>query len=90
VDFTDLPRLDEGEFLNDQLIDFYLLYLFDQTKDKKALSDKVYIFNTHFFSTLTRKVPGQKSSINYSAVARWTSKEDLFRYDYIVVPINQE
>ncbi|KAF2689022.1 cysteine proteinase, partial [Lentithecium fluviatile CBS 122367] len=52
--------------------------------------DKVYIFNTHFFSTLTRRVPGQKGSINYSAVARWTSKDDLFGYDYIVVPINQD
>jgi sentrin-specific protease 7 len=90
VDFADLPRLDEGEFLNDQLIDFYLLYLFNQMRHLRNLSDKVYIFNTHFFSTLTRKVPGQKSPINYSAVARWTSKEDLFRYDYIVVPINQE
>jgi sentrin-specific protease 7 len=87
VDFLDLERLDEGEFLNDQLIDFYLLYLFNL---KPQLADKVYIFNTHFFSTLTRKVPGQKSAINYSAVARWTAKEDLFGYDYIVVPINQE
>lgn len=87
VDFADLERLDDGEFLNDQLIDFYMLYLFNQT----ALPpNKVYIFNTHFFSTLTRKVPGQKTSINYSAVARWTSKEDLFGYDYIVVPINQD
>lgn len=86
VDFKDLPRLDNGEFLNDQLIDFYLLYLFDQAK---VPSDKVYIFNTHFFTTLTRKVPGQKS-INYQGVARWTSKEDIFGYDYIVVPINQD
>jgi sentrin-specific protease 7 len=87
VDFLDLERLDEGEFLNDQLIDFYMLYLFNL---KPQLANKVYIFNTHFFSTLTRKVPGQKSAINYSAVARWTAKEDLFGYDYIVVPINQD
>lgn len=87
VDFADLVRLDEGEFLNDQLIDFYLLWLLNQ---RQGLSEKVYIFNTHFFSTLTRKVPGQKGSINYAAVERWTAKEDLFGYDYIVVPINQE
>jgi sentrin-specific protease 7 len=87
VNFDDLTRLDEDEFLNDQLIDFYMLYLFDQMN---VPPNRVYIFNTHFFSTLTRKVPGQKNSINYSAVARWTSKEDLFGYDYIVIPINQE
>lgn len=87
VDFEDLLRLDDGEFLNDQLIDFYLLYLSNQAQ---IAPNKVYIFNTHFFPTLTRKIPGQKTSINYAAVARWTSKEDLFGYDYIVVPINQD
>ncbi|KAJ4293375.1 hypothetical protein N0V90_008658 [Kalmusia sp. IMI 367209] len=87
VDFLDLERLDNGEFLNDQLIDFYLLFLFDQMKVPR---NKVYIFNTHFFTTLTRKVPGQKSQINYKAVAKWTSRDDIFGYDYIVVPINQD
>jgi sentrin-specific protease 7 len=87
VDFKDLERLDDGEFLNDQLIDFYLLYLFDRINVPR---DRVYVFNTHFFTTLTRKVPGQKGMINYQGVARWTAKEDIFGYDYIVVPINQE
>ncbi|KAJ4346697.1 uncharacterized protein N0V89_010629 [Didymosphaeria variabile] len=87
VDFADLERLDNGQFLNDQLIDFYLLYLFDQMKVPR---EKVYVFNTHFFTTLTRKVPGHKGLINYQGVARWTSKEDIFSYDYIVVPINQD
>lgn len=87
VDFKDLERLDDGQFLNDQLIDFYLLYLFDQAKVPR---DKVYLFNTHFFTTLARKVPGQKGTINYQGVARWTAKEDIFGYDYIVVPINQD
>lgn len=87
VDFKDLERLDDGQFLNDQLIDFYLLYLFDQAKVPR---DKVYLFNTHFFTTLSRKVPGQRGLINYQGVARWTAKEDIFGYDYIVVPINQD
>ncbi|KAL5387414.1 hypothetical protein DPSP01_003637 [Paraphaeosphaeria sporulosa] len=87
VDFQDLERLDDGQFLNDQLIDFYLLYLFDQANVPR---DKVYLFNTHFFTTLTRKVPGQKGTFNYQGVARWTAKEDIFGYDYIVVPINQD
>ncbi|KAL5422360.1 hypothetical protein PMIN04_004782 [Paraphaeosphaeria minitans] len=87
VDFQDLERLDDGQFLNDQLIDFYLIYLFDQANVPR---DKVYLFNTHFFTTLTRKVPGQKGTFNYQGVARWTAKEDIFGYDYIVVPINQD
>ncbi|KAF1969610.1 hypothetical protein BU23DRAFT_601405 [Bimuria novae-zelandiae CBS 107.79] len=86
VNFEDLSRLDNGEFLNDQLIDFYLLYMFDHMEVPR---EKVHIFNTHFFTTLTRRVPGQKSAINYQGVARW-AKEDIFGYDYIVVPINQD
>lgn len=27
VDFEDLIRLDDGQFLNDQLIDFYMMYV---------------------------------------------------------------
>ncbi|KAF1997012.1 hypothetical protein P154DRAFT_525182 [Amniculicola lignicola CBS 123094] len=86
VNFEDLVRLDEEEFLNDSLIDFYMTYLFDQTGISK---EKVYFFNTHFYTTLTRAVPGQKGGINYAGVARWTSKIDIFSYDYIVVPINE-
>ncbi|KAF1962497.1 hypothetical protein CC80DRAFT_499866 [Byssothecium circinans] len=87
VDFEDLFKLDEEQCLNDSLIEFYMIYLFDQYK---VDAERVYFFNTHFFTTLTRKVAGQKGAINYAGVARWTAKEDLFHYDYIVVPINQE
>ncbi|KAF2646849.1 hypothetical protein P280DRAFT_20148 [Massarina eburnea CBS 473.64] len=87
VDFSDLPMLDEEQCLNDSLIEFYMIYLSDRLK---LDTSRVYFFNTHFFTTLTRRAPGQKGPINYSGVARWTAKEDLFNYDYIVVPINQE
>jgi sentrin-specific protease 7 len=102
VNFTDLERLDEDVFLNDSLIDFYLMYVTTQricpicVDDSRYLfeqanipADKVYFFNTMFYSTLTRNVTGDKGAINYAGVARWTAKEDLFNYDYIVVPINE-
>ncbi|KAL1799036.1 hypothetical protein ACET3X_003073 [Alternaria dauci] len=84
VHFDDLPRLDEEEFLNDSLINFYMIYLFKQLK---VPTDKVYFFNTYFFTKLTEN-SGRKS-IDYKAVERWTSKIDIFGYDYIVVPINE-
>lgn len=87
VDFADLPRLDDGEFLNDSLINFYLLYLKDQAK---ASGERVKIFATQFYDTLTRKVPGERSKINYQGVARWTRHEDIFGYDHIMVPINHD
>ncbi|KAI4627784.1 hypothetical protein J4E80_001918 [Alternaria sp. BMP 0032] len=85
VHFDDLPRLDEEEFLNDSLIDFYMIYLFKQLK---VPADKVYFFNTYFFTKLTEN-SGRKS-MDYKAVQRWTSKIDIFTYDYIVVPINEQ
>ncbi|KAH7067885.1 hypothetical protein FB567DRAFT_252660 [Paraphoma chrysanthemicola] len=85
VYFDELPRLDEEEFMNDSLIDFYMIYLFDKSNIPK---DKVFFFNTYFFTKLTQNTG--RSTINYSAVERWTNKVDVFTYDYIVVPINEQ
>jgi sentrin-specific protease 7 len=58
--------------------------LFDRLEVPK---DQVYFFNTYFYSRLTN-VKGQKI-IDYEAVKSWTKREDIFGYDYIVVPINE-
>ncbi|KAF1847720.1 uncharacterized protein K460DRAFT_403048 [Cucurbitaria berberidis CBS 394.84] len=84
VHFDDLARLDEEEFMNDSLIDFYMIYLFEKLH---VPSQKVYFFNTYFFTQLTKNTGRQ--SMNYKTVERWTSKIDIFSYDYIVVPINE-
>lgn len=89
MEFTDLLRLDEGEFLNDNLIGFYMNYAFDQSeKNSRILPDSVYMFNTFFYSALT--VKRASKGIDYAAVARWTRQVDLFTHDYIVIPINEE
>jgi sentrin-specific protease 7 len=85
VYFDDLSRLDEEEFMNDSLIDFYMIYLFKQSG---IPHDKVFFFNTYFFTRLTQKTG--RGSINYEAVERWTSKVEIFDYDYVVVPINED
>ncbi|KAF2021249.1 cysteine proteinase [Aaosphaeria arxii CBS 175.79] len=86
VNFEDLAKLDEDEMLNDELVDFYLIYLYDQAK---VPQNTVYYFNSHFFTTLVRSPPGRKGEINYEGVKRW-AKEDLFSYDFIVVPICED
>ena len=47
------------------------------------------MFNTFFYENLTNK-GGVRKGVNYEAVAKWTSKIDLFGYDYVVVPINEK
>lgn len=86
VDKDDIPRLDEGEFLNDNLISFYLRYLqVKLEKEHPELLQKIYFFSTFFFE----KLRSTKGKINYDGVKAWTAKVDLFSYDYIVVPVNE-
>ncbi|XMA09848.1 hypothetical protein WAI453_002639 [Rhynchosporium graminicola] len=90
VDLQDIQRLDEGEFLNDNLIVFYLRWLEDHlAKDSPELASRIYFTNTFFYERLTKNVKGKSGGINYEAVERWTSKIDLLKYDYIVVPVNE-
>ena len=88
VEFEDLPRLDDGEFLNDNLVAFCLKYAQNKSSSN---AERVYVFNTFFYEKLTKDIPkGQK--INYEAVKRWTAKAKLFEggYDHVIVPINED
>ncbi|KAK8100908.1 hypothetical protein PG999_011282 [Apiospora kogelbergensis] len=88
VDKVDIPRLDEGQLLNDNLIIFYLRYLqHDLELRRPDLAERIYFHNTFFYEKLkpTKGSPG----INYDSVKAWTTKVDLFTKDFIVVPINE-
>ena len=89
VEWKDLERLDDGEFLNDNLIGFYLRHLEIRLEERDPeLAKRVYWFNTFFFASLTQTARGQ-GRINYDAVKKWTRNVDLFNFDYIIVPINE-
>jgi len=85
VNFEDLERLDDGELLNDNLINFCLIHSMSQHPD---LAKKVHIFNTYFFSSLTTTKSGTRTGFNYDAVKRWTKNIDLFGLPYVIVPVN--
>lgn len=88
VDKRDIERLDEGEFLNDNLISFYLRYLEEKTaKERPDVAKRVFFMSSFFYQRLTRG-KGRKN-IDYEAVKRWTSKVNIFEFDYIVVPVNE-
>ncbi|KAJ5919982.1 hypothetical protein N7454_009817 [Penicillium verhagenii] len=89
VSVEDRDRLREDEFLNDNLIGFYLRFLQDHLeRTNEAAAKRIYFFNSFFFATLTNTAKGDRG-INYSGVEKWTRNIDLFSYDYIIVPINQ-
>lgn len=86
----DLERLAPHEFLNDNIIGFYIRFLEDHLQRCNAeVAKRVYFFNSYFFARLTNSPRGRRS-VNYEGVEKWTRSVDLFSYDYVVVPINED
>lgn len=89
VTIADRERLLRDDFLNDNLIALYMRFLQDHLeRTNKEAAKRIYFFNTYFFATLTNTPRGDRG-INYGGVEKWTRNVDLFSYDYIVVPINE-
>jgi sentrin-specific protease 7 len=89
VNLGDRDRLRTDDFLNDNLIAFYMRFLQDHLeRTNPEAAKRVYFFNSYFFATLTNTPRGDRG-INYAGVEKWTRNVDLFSYDYIVVPINE-
>jgi hypothetical protein len=87
VDKDDIPRLDEGMCLNDNIIGFYLKYLQLQAEAQQPETARRIYFHNSFFYTKLKPTSGR--NINYDGVKNWTAKVDLFSYDYVVVPVNE-
>nr|XP_020469729.1 sentrin-specific protease 2-like [Monopterus albus] len=81
----DLATLQEGSWLNDEVMNFYLSLVMERSS-REAAGLKVYSFSTFFFPKLRGGGGGQASG--HSAVKRWTKAVDLFAYDLILVPLH--
>lgn len=89
VNLEDRDRLRTDDFLNDNLIAFYMRFLQDHLeRTNPEAAKRIYFFNSYFFATLTNTPRGDRG-INYAGVEKWTRNVDLFSYDYVVVPINE-
>jgi Ulp1 protease family, C-terminal catalytic domain len=89
VEYEDLFRLDEDEFLNDNLIGFFLRYLEQHLEQSNPdLAKKVYFYNSYFFERLMQTSKGKKG-IDYESVQKWTRNIDIFSRDFVVVPVNE-
>uniref|UniRef100_A0A8C8S7N8 Sentrin-specific protease 6 n=1 Tax=Pelusios castaneus TaxID=367368 RepID=A0A8C8S7N8_9SAUR len=92
----DLHCLNEGEFLNDVIIDFYLKYLVLE-KLKKDDADRIHVFSSFFYKRLNQK---ERRNLHETAnlsiqqkrhgrVKTWTRHVDIFEKDFIFVPLNE-
>ncbi|KAM7404737.1 hypothetical protein PAMP_012057 [Pampus punctatissimus] len=74
----DLQTLSSLNWLNDEVINFYMNLLVERSKDPNLPT--VNTFNTFFYPKLR--------SSGYSAVRRWTKKMDIFSKDILLVPVH--
>ncbi|KAJ2455571.1 hypothetical protein EV183_000048 [Coemansia sp. RSA 2336] len=75
----DISTLGDGQWLNDEVINFYMQLIIDRSQ-KTPVLPKVHAFNTFFYSTLSEK--------GYARVRRWTRRIKLFENDLVVVPVH--
>jgi len=75
----DLQTLKGLNWLNDEVINFYMNMLMDRSKKNEKLP-KVYCFNTFFYGKIVG--PG------HSSVKRWTRKVDIFAQDLLIIPVH--
>lgn len=81
----DLATLQEGGWLNDEVMNFYLSLVMERCSGEAA-GLKIYSFSTFFFPKLRGGGGGQAGG--HAAVKRWTKAVDLFLYDLILVPLH--
>ncbi|NWR81291.1 SENP1 protease, partial [Centropus unirufus] len=74
----DIQTLNNLNWLNDEIINFYMNLLMERSKEKGLPA--VHAFNTFFFTKL--------KTAGYQAVKRWTKKVDIFSMDLLLVPIH--
>ncbi|XP_028565628.2 sentrin-specific protease 1 isoform X1 [Podarcis muralis] len=74
----DIQTLNHLNWLNDEIINFYMNMLMERSKQRGFPT--VHAFNTFFFTKL--------KTAGYQAVKRWTKKVDVFSVDILLVPIH--
>ncbi|KAI8848636.1 hypothetical protein BC829DRAFT_393535 [Chytridium lagenaria] len=82
-----MERLDEGEFLNDNLIEFFLKYFSHSLFSDK--SDDFHIFSTFFIHQLMTETSKKDKSIAYDKVSRGTRDAKIFQKKFLLIPINE-
>ncbi|KAI8034380.1 uncharacterized protein LOC128264582 [Drosophila gunungcola] len=94
ITMKDYVCLSSGNYLNDIIIDFYLLWL-KNTVIPEAQRDRTHIFSTFFhkrLTTLTRPMNMKQTAAQkrHERVQKWTRTVDIFDKDFIIIPFNHQ
>uniref|UniRef100_UPI001939333C uncharacterized protein LOC120334617 n=1 Tax=Styela clava TaxID=7725 RepID=UPI001939333C len=88
--------LNEGEFLNDVIIEFYLKYVYDKFLSPSD-RERTHMFSCFFYERLMQKNVRDKlknkdispAERRHNQVKKWTRNVDIFSKDYLFIPINE-
>lgn len=75
----DMETLAGLNWLNDEVINFYMNLLMERGRTEPGLPS-VYAFNTFFYPKLLAS--------GHGALKRWTRKVDIFAHDLVLVPVH--
>eukprot|EP00099_Drosophila_melanogaster_P012633 NP_001286956.1 veloren, isoform D [Drosophila melanogaster] len=94
IRMEDFVCLTKESYLNDIIIDFYLLWL-RNTLIPEPQRERTHIFSTFFYkrlTTLTRPADMKQTAAQkrHARVQKWTKGVDIFDKDFIIVPINEQ
>lgn len=81
IDIPSYKSLEVGKYLDDVIIDFYLLYLFSEKlppRDKQ----RVHVFSSFFVNKLRTG--------DLKGALRWTKKVNIFDKHFLIIPVNQK
>ena len=98
---SDLPYLQPGQFLNDTLIDLWLMLLNTRATESAAERDKLLFLSSFFYKKMRladlhhrgaqfRAPSGGRISAVHGSVARWTKGVDVFSRETIFSPVNYD
>ncbi|KAB5594097.1 Ulp1 peptidase [Ceratobasidium theobromae] len=82
---ADIVRLKPGQWLNDEVINFYgalILARSEEAQKGKSKALDVHYFNTFFFAKL------EDLGYEKARIGKWTKKIDIFKKDVVLIPVN--
>merc|ERR1719239_163603 len=80
ITVKDLDTLSSLNWLNDEIINFYMQMIVSRAADSQGRLPATYAYNTFFYSRLMEK--------GFAAVKRWTKKVDIFSYSVLLIPVH--
>lgn len=87
VNDRDLSRLLPGQWLNDEIINFYGAMILTRSESNRDPTAKRKMLDVHYLSTFFW--PKLKNEgYEQGRLAKWTKKIDIFSKDVILIPIN--